>query len=61
MPDDSAPEAGPPAALLQMMTGYWASQALYVAANAQVQERATPANRHPRSGNHPALVRWSHW
>jgi hypothetical protein len=33
MPDDSAPDAGPlPAALLQMMTGYWVSQALYVAA-----------------------------
>jgi len=33
MPDDSAPDAGPlPAALLQMMTSYWVSQALYVAA-----------------------------
>jgi hypothetical protein len=33
MSDDAASEAGPPpAALLQMMTGYWVSQALYVAA-----------------------------
>jgi Dimerisation domain len=33
MPDHSAPEAGPPpVALLQMMTGYWVSQALEVAA-----------------------------
>lgn len=33
LPHDSARESGPPpVALLQMMTGYWVSQALYVAA-----------------------------
>jgi hypothetical protein len=39
MPDDSAPDAGAqPAALLQMMTGYWVSQALYVAAKLGVAD-----------------------
>jgi hypothetical protein len=60
MPDKTAPGAGPPpVALLQMMTGYWVSQALYVAAKLGVvdllvdgpqsvehQLRPTP----PRSG-----------
>ena len=42
MSDDSARDAAvtpPPVALLQMMTGYWVSQALYVAAKLGVADR----------------------
>jgi hypothetical protein len=39
MPDESTPGAVPlPAALLQMITGYWVSQALYVAAKLGVAD-----------------------
>ncbi len=39
MPDDQTPGGSPPqVALLQMMTGYWVSQALYVAAKLGVAD-----------------------
>jgi hypothetical protein len=39
MPDDQSPTGTPPQiALLQMMTGYWVSQALYVAAKLRVAD-----------------------
>ena len=54
MPDDSAPDAGPlPAALLQMMTGYWVSQALYVAAKLGVADLLVDG---PQSVEHLAVA-----
>jgi hypothetical protein len=39
MPDESVPDAAPPpATLLEMMTGYWLSQALYVVAKLGVAD-----------------------
>jgi Dimerisation domain len=58
MPDDAAPDAcPPPAALLQMMTGYWVSQALYVAAKLGVADLLIDG---PRSIEHLAVASQAH-
>jgi len=58
MPDDAAPDGcPPPAALLQMMTGYWVSQALYVAAKLGVADLLIDG---PRSIEHLAVASQAH-
>src|SRR5258707_351818 len=58
MPDDSAPDAGPlPAALVQMMTGYWVSQALYIAAKLGVADLLVDG---PQSVAHLAVATRAH-
>jgi hypothetical protein len=58
MPVDSVPDAcPPPIALLQMMTGYWVSQALYVAAKLGVADLLIGG---PRSIEDLALASQAH-
>jgi hypothetical protein len=58
MDEDSAPNANPPPAhLVQMMTGYWVSQALYVAAKLGVADLLVEG---PQSVEHLAAATQAH-
>jgi hypothetical protein len=58
MPDESVPgTAPPPVTLLEMMTGYWVSQALYVVAKLGVADLLVSG---PQSVEHLAAATQAH-